>query len=74
MKNRAPTAMGQRPVWVIVETRRAASLQGFRTQILCTSYFPSLNFLYPSYLSLANCSVLAKSSLASSGKVFNKLL
>ena len=26
MKNRAPTAMGQRPVGVIVETRRAASL------------------------------------------------
>ena len=29
------------------------------------NYFPSLSFLYPSYLSFANCSVLAKSSLAS---------
>ena len=74
MKNRAPTAMGQRPVWVIVETRRAASLQGFRTHRMCTSYFSSLNFLYPSYLSFANCSVLANNSLASSGKVFTSEL
>ena len=47
---------------------------GFRTHGMCTSYFPSLNFLYPSYLSFANCSVLANNSLASAGKVFNKLL
>ena len=37
-------------------------------------YFPSLNFLYPSYLSLANCSVLVNSSFASSGKVFSSEL
>jgi hypothetical protein len=28
-------------------------------------YFPSLNFLYPSYLSFANCEVLSNNSLAS---------
>lgn len=42
---------------------------GFRTHGMCTAYFPSLNFLYPSYLSFANCSVLARSSLASAGKI-----
>ena len=67
MKNRAPTAIGQCPVLGGVETRHGASLQGLRTHGMCTSYFPSLNFLYPLYLSFANCSVLAKSSLASAG-------
>ena len=37
-------------------------------------YFPSLSFLYPSYLSLANCSVLVNSSFASSGKVLRSEL
>ena len=41
---------------------------------LLKDYFPSLNFLYPSYLSLANCSVLVNSSFASSGKVFSSEL
>ena len=45
MKNRAPTAMVNAQFLGIVETCHGASLQGFRTHGMCTSYFPSLNFL-----------------------------
>ncbi len=45
MKNRAPTAMGQRPVWGIVETFHETSLQSGRMRYAPTILFSFAQFL-----------------------------